>query len=185
MKVRCIDDLGMTVLEVGSVYEGKLKFDHWYKEKRWYLEGEKFRKFCFMEKAFEIVREDNKMQEKTFREVIADIKEGEVWEGKCFKVYIENGKINIDRIIKEKISGYGIILDGKFKLQRKQYTFEEAFKAFERGGEIESAESNYKYSLERDGFLYKPALQDKVIRCSVEDRIFSLDEIQSKWYIND
>ena len=39
MKVRCIDDLGMTVLEVGSVYEGKLKFDHWNKEKRWYLEG--------------------------------------------------------------------------------------------------------------------------------------------------
>ena len=58
-------------------------------------------------------------------------------------------------------------------------------KALNAGGEIESAESNYKYSLERDGFLYKPALQDKVIRCSVEDRIFSLDEIQSKWYIND
>lgn len=80
MKIRCIDDLGMTALEVGRVYGGELKFDHWYKEKRWYLEGEKFRKFCFSEKAFEIVREDNKMQEKTFREVISMIKEGEVWE---------------------------------------------------------------------------------------------------------
>ncbi len=183
MKVRCIaagaysDELTTgkeyeVLAEIGCYYQLKIND-----------KGQGYQ--CYIKSRFEIVREDNKMQEKTFREVIADIKEGEVWEGECFKVYIKNGKINIDRIIKEKISGYGIILDGKFKLQRKQYTFEEAFKAFERGGEIESAESNYKYSLERDGFLYKPALQDKVIRCSVEDRIFSLDEIQSKWYIND
>lgn len=41
MKVRCIDDLGTTILEVGSIYKGELKFNHWYNEKRWYLEGEK------------------------------------------------------------------------------------------------------------------------------------------------
>lgn len=183
MKVRCIaagaysDELTTgkeyeVLAEIGCYYQLKIND-----------KGQGYQ--CYIKSRFEVVKEEKEVKEKTFREVIADIKEGEVWEGKCFKVYIENGKINIDRIIKEKISGYGIILDGKFKLQRKQYTFEEAFKAFERGGEIESAESNYKYSLERDGFLYKPALQDKVIRCSVEDRIFSLDEIQSKWYIND
>lgn len=128
------------------------------------------------------VEEDNKMQEKTFREVIADIKEGEIWDSGYKEIRLYNGEI----MIVSKDSSFSMVFydSTKYKLKRQLYSFEEAFKAFKEGKEIESIESNYKYSLEKDGFLYKPALQHSIIHCSIEDRIFSLDEILNKWYIN-
>ncbi|MDU6304713.1 MAG: hypothetical protein E6585_23840 [Serratia marcescens] len=172
MKVRCIDDLGMTALEVGRVYGGELKFDHWYKEKRWYLEGEKFRKFCFSEKAFEIVREDNKMQEKTFREVISTIKEGEVWESQDKTIKHHADGIQIYHKNREKLTPSMLLLDvDKFKLKRKEYTFEEAFKAYENGKEIESCVSVEVYSLERE-------------KRKLQAILFDIEEIRGKWYIN-
>lgn len=169
MKVRCIaagsysDELTTgkeyeVLSEIGCYYQLKIND-----------KGQGYQ--CYVKSRFKVIEEEKEMKEKTFREVIADIKEGEVWEGGCFKVYIENGKINIDRIIKEKISGYGIILDGKFKLQRKQYTFEEAFKAYENGKEIESCVSVEVYSLERE-------------KRKLQAILFDIEEIRGKWYIN-
>ena len=186
MKVRCIDDLGTTVLEVGRVYDGNLKFDHWNKEKRWFLEGEKFRKFCFREKAFEIVREDNKMQEKTFREVIADIKEREVWICEKFNRKIiksDDGVIEIRKLNDETFDNVSALIfnDEKYKLQRKEYTFKEAFKAYEEGKEIESCKTGYRYKKinGEDGFYSKFSGE------WIEDDItFNCEEIRSSWYIN-
>ena len=56
------------------------------------------------------------------------------------------------------------------QFKRPQYTFQEAFKAFEEGKEIESCESGYIYNTTEE---------------NVEDKIFYGHEIQGKWYIND
>ena len=107
------------------------------------------------------IKENN--MEKTFREVIADIKEGEVWEN-------ENRKITINDLgeifIKDKITGLRSFNPKvKYKLKRKEYTFEEAFKAYEEGKEIQSASTDKIYHKEKD-FL------------------FASYEISKKWYIN-
>lgn len=159
MKVRCVDDLGLTKLEVGKIYEGELKFSEWWGQDRWYIKG--MEKLCFREHAFEIVKEDN--MEKTFREVIADIKEGEVWE--CGHILITKSNDGIELKGMSSCSSYFTDDNKIFKLQRKQYTFEEAFKAYEEGKEIQSISSDKIYQKERD-------------------YLFASYEISKKWYIN-
>ena len=184
MKIRCINDLGISILEVGCIYDGELKFSPLRKEKCWYLEGEKFRKFCFSEKVFEIVKEDNKMKEKTFREVIADIKEREVWICEKFNRKINKGDDGVIEIRKlndetfDNISGL-IFNDEKYKLQRQQYSFEESFKAYEKGKEIESCLSGYKYK-KIDNIDHHSITGNKWGK----EESFEIDEIRDKWYIN-
>lgn len=130
------------------------------------------------------------MQEKTFREVIADIKEGEVWESvqSCFQlkeISCISGQINF------KLEG--VCIDGDnnnsiftgpgagqtFKLQRKEYTFEEAFKAYEEGKVIESCYSQFKYKRANGVDLYSRTENNWY-----EEESFEIDEIRGKWYIN-
>lgn len=63
---------------------------------------------------------------KTFREVIATIKEGEVWVN-------EVSPISFIRIIEDGVLDFneneGVNLYNTYTLKRKEYTFEEAFKA--------------------------------------------------------
>lgn len=127
------------------------------------------------------VKEENKM-EKTFREVIADIKEGEVWE--CRSKYIKRFADGIQIYHKEKGRSTPSMLmsnNDKFRLQRKQYTFEEAFKAYEEGKEIESCENGYKYL--QNTFTYPGNEQWLCFRNS--EQMFTTDAIRGKWYIND
>ena len=127
----------------------------------------------------ECLKEKNKI-EKTFREVIADIKEEEVWENELMLIKKINSYIYI-----ENKNGWieckciTIREDLIFTLQRKEYTFEEAFKAFEEGKEIESCYSQYKYKKEGGLDLYSKTENEWY----VEDR-FEIDEIRGKWYIN-
>ena len=129
--------------------------------------------------------------EKTFREVIRDIKEGEVWENpenRVRRIYI-NGKGNIafegNEIDFSINSSTCVDPNSIYKLQRKEYTFEEAFKAYEEGEEIEDyAGVKYKkidgidhYKLERE--------TDFNAKADANDYWFSFDEIRGKWYIND
>ena len=71
--------------------------------------------------------------------------------------------------------------DTKFKLKSEEYTFEEAFKAYEEGEVVES----------EDGFIYKKINgQDCVCSDEARDWVkndggFSVKEIRGKWYIND
>lgn len=110
---------------------------------------------------FEEVKE---MKELTFKEVIANIKEGEVWESTKKTVSLINGAINIER--KNKIETYYIYIKESelFKLQRKEYTFQEAFKAYKEGRIPESAINGQ--------------ILDSHSR--IDMRI-----IEGKWYIND
>lgn len=107
------------------------------------------------------IKEDN--IEKTFREVIADIKEGEVWE--CGHILITKSNDGIELKGMSSYSSYFTDDNKIFKLQRKEYTFEEAFKAYEEGKEIQSISSDKIYQKERD-------------------YLFASYEISKKWYIN-
>ena len=105
--------------------------------------------------------------EKTFKEVIEDIKENEVWEDKNFVLtlgYDESIRITHKEGFDNCVAIY-IDINGKFKLNREEFTFEEAFKAYEEGKEIQSASTDKIYHKEKD-FL------------------FASYEISKKWYIN-
>ena len=187
MKVRCIKDLGLTELELGGIYEGELKFDKWDGQDRWYIKG--IDGLCFEEQVFEIVKDDS--MRKTFREVIADIKEGEVWESvqDCFQlkeISCIKGMINfrLKGVFIEKADKSNVVDTGEgsgqtFKLQKKEYSFEEVFKAYEEGKEIESCYSKYKYKKIDGVDAYSKTKNDLYKADS-----FGINEIRGKWYIN-
>ena len=123
---------------------------------------------------------------KTFRElIIGGIKPGEIWENKTqriSRIYLnEYGNLQLEGEDNSFAQNYStsIGLNATYELQRKEYTFAEAFMAYEEGREIESKCSKYKYkkvdgkdfaSLEFgwDGFEF-----------------LEICEIRGSWYIND
>jgi len=123
--------------------------------------------------------------EKTFREVIADIKEGEVWENSHIRIYHIESNDNIVIEDKEGDARYRFTMlsEVKFRLKRKQYTFEEAFKAYEEGKEIEGYTYRYKKIKNQDAYFNK-LLEEWVISHDLVS-IIDLGEIRGKWYIND
>lgn len=113
------------------------------------------------------------MKELTFKEVIANIKEGQVW-GAYDKKIIRTST----GIIFENFGSYFEIGDHfTFKLQRKEYTFEEAFKALEEGKIIESCYSQNKFR--GNQVLRKNEFNWRYFES------FKLGEIRSEWYINE
>lgn len=125
-------------------------------------------------------------QQKTFREVIADIKEGEIWESRS--KYIQRFADGIQIYHKEKGKSTPSMLmsnNDKFKLQRKEYTFEEAYKKAKEGAEIQSLASNIKYKkYDENTMMFKDKDMDDFAGISNDNAIFSVDEIQGKWFIN-
>lgn len=197
MKVRCIDNKN-SMLEIGKVYKVIANSERYYKiEYKPDCTGgaQKYRfeevneddvdlaKMIVDECVKEMeLREKNKM-EKTFREVIRDIKEGEVWE--CTRKDARIKRIRLDGIL---VFDYGHLITedrsairstDKFKLQRKEYTFEEAFKAYEEGKEIESCEKVSYKKIDENSYLMNGVKYDS------EDTMLSINEIRGKWYIND
>lgn len=85
--------------------------------------------------------------EKTFREVIADIKEGEVWESNLKTIKCHSDGIQIYHKDKERYTPFMLILDeDKFTLRIKEYIFEEAFREYEKGDiEIESKTTGNRF----------------------------------------
>ena len=122
------------------------------------------------------------MKEKTFREVIATIKLGEVWESeeKIIRLMNTNDIVITFKDRDRRINSMGFASGTLYHLQRKEYTFEEAFKAYEEGKEIESCYTGTKYKFEKLIYFYK--------RKNVEDwqlhGEMQLNEIRRKWYIN-
>ena len=120
--------------------------------------------------------------EKTFKEVIKDIKEKEIWENENFILMLTfDKKIRITH--KEGFDNCVAIyidVNSKFKRKRELFSFTEAFKAYEEGKEIESLENRCKYK------------QNEMFSNSTggwydfydHNGIFSLKEIRGKWYIN-
>lgn len=167
MKVRCVNN-NWNNLTKGKVYDVIYIIDS---EIQIYNDlGDKQ---TFYIGNFEVIKEENEMQEKTFREVIATIKEGETWVNDIAPIsYIrrrEDGILDFNE-------NEGINLFCTYTLQKKQYTFEEAFKAYEEGKEIESCYSGDKYMIQHGGSdCYADGSKTGTI---------GFNEIRGKWYIN-
>lgn len=180
MKVRCINARNLPITEdsyltLGEVYKVIKKDKRSYK-----IITNNGMQVLYNKERFEIVEEDNKMQEKTFREVIADIKEGEIWESVNKEIRCYPNGIKISHIKKGRCTpAMYMESDNKYKLKRKEYTFEEAFKAYEEGKIIESCYSQFKYKRANGVDLYSRTENNWY-----EENNFEIDEIRGKWYIN-
>lgn len=179
MKVRCIDNFGCRKLTLGKIYTVINEKEEYYK-----VENDAGIELLHYKNRFEIVKEGSKMK-KTFREVIADIKEGETWIQKD-KGYIVSKIANLggDIFIELESSRSVFGTKGTYTLERKEYSFDEAFKAYEEGKEIESKHSKYKYKkIDNEDHVYIKETDYWLKR--IEDEIISFNEIRGKWYIND
>lgn len=141
-------------------------------------------------------KKENKI-EKSFREVIADIKEGEVWESvqDCFQlseITCFEGRIRfrLKNVFVDIVDGNNNVDTGAgggqtFKLKRKEYTFEEAYKSTKEGLEIESLVSGIKYKkYDENTMMFKDRDMDDFSGIDNDGALFSVDEINGKWYIN-
>ena len=179
MKVRCIaagsysDELTTgkeyeVLAEIGCYYQLKIND-----------KGQGYQ--CYIKSRFEVIEEEKEMKEKTFREVISTIKEGEVWESENREIWVANsGGILISNKNGTKSDCYLFPLTEMFKLQRKQYTFEEAFKAYKNGKVIESCVTGDKYTWN--------GLTDLICKNGSNGysklKSIYIEEIKGKWYIN-
>lgn len=118
------------------------------------------------------------VQEKTFREVIATIKLGEVWESeeKIISLMNTNDVVITLKDRDTRINSMGFASSTLYHLQRKEYTFEEAFKAYEEGKEIESCYSGVTYKLQHGG--------SDCFGGGQKTSTIAFSEIRGKWYIN-
>lgn len=142
--------------------------------------------WMWTEEMFEIIEKEVSvnMKELTFREVIANIKEGEVWENLHKTIEFKNNNFIVKSKIKKQNNYFVVNEYTTFKLKRPQYTFQEAFKAFEEGKEIESCESGFKFKIYEDKVRIKRVCYKVLYEC-LKVKIFSIEEILGGWYIND
>lgn len=130
--------------------------------------------WLWTEEMFEKIEEKEsnnmKIKEMTLNEILDSIFEG--------KLEMEEFNKQFETFCCEKVE----LLTKQFK--RPQYTFQEAFKAFEEGKEIESCESGFKFKRYEDTVRIKGGCYKVLYEC-LKVKIFSTEEIQGKWYIND
>lgn len=164
MKVRCINNSRGTVnLSIGKEYEVDFEIDNKYG-----IVNDVGIITEYTKDRFKVVNKEK--VEKTVREFIIDNKEGEIWETESgSKVYLINGSIIIKLKEPVRASRFTMNLNNKLKLKAKECSFEEAFKAYEEGREIESLYSNKKY--------YQDISNEGVIE------YLSIEEIRGKWHI--
>lgn len=173
MKVRCVNANGYeSILREGAIYEGELKFVNSIVENRWEIvgiEGKVFFKSRFKQ-----------VKELTFPEVIANIKEGETWVNDTAPIKFirlrANGALDFSQ-------NEGINVMCKYRLERRFYSFTEAFKAFEKGKEIENSEG-WKFKIDGDEVLVSKNSGER-FRESITNGLFSLKEMREDWYINE
>lgn len=144
--------------------------------------------FGWTEDMFDKIEEDNNMKELTFKEVITNIKEGEIWKNENYIIKYLHGTISIKTKNGEVFNGIAFCDDVLFTIHqnKKEYTFEEAFKSFKKGKEIESCKSRFKYRIYEDELIrITNSTNDKRWLRGNDDNNFTVSEIQNKWYIND
>mgnify|MGYP004680046201 CR=1 FL=1 len=125
--------------------------------------------------------------EKTFKDVMNTIKEGETWINKCKDRRLAKIQKSYNSIVFEFDNEYtnvGVNLNDIFVLDKKKYTFEEAMKALKEGKEIESCYSKTKYAMSPKGIqpvlYFDTAYED----WQTSIYMFSHNEIFGDWYIN-
>ena len=133
------------------------------------------------------------MKELKSLEVMANIEEGQAYKCtrknarvKAIKRKIIDNKDVIEFLVAGKCgySSFAIEVDDTFTLHRKEYTFQEAFKAYEEGKEIESLLNGLKLKKKCGKDYYYDYAKEKYVCIECID-IFTIDSIREKWYIND
>lgn len=127
------------------------------------------------------------MKALSFREVIASIKEGEEYVNtkKTYAVksiYMSSGNIAV--CTDQRADRFVVDDRMKFKKVMKEYTFQEAFEAFEKGKEIESCLSGFKFKIYEDTVRIKGGCYKALYEC-LKVKVFSIEEILGGWYIHD
>lgn len=126
--------------------------------------------------------------EKTFREVIRDIKLGEVWVSMYKRILCFDGEIRIEKNDKmtKDVTEFVFNDYSKYKLAHKEYSFSEAWNAMYEGKTIQSKVSKIRFKKiinnERDIYVIPYEDDDK--------RVYTMDclavrEINNPWYILD
>lgn len=137
----------------------------------------------FKEEDEEIIKwEIDTMEELNFQEVIANIKEGETWDSGFIIIKMTDRHIDIEFNYAPMGDVYSIRKDMKFKLKRKEYSFQEAFKAYEEGKEIESKYNTIRYKKIKNELTCFSKYYGSWVKSDVG---FSVNSIREKWYIND
>lgn len=175
MRVKCITDID-SVLTKGKTYEVTQS-----KDDRMYLltDDGGYMNEKYKDK-FEIM-EDKVL--KTFKEVIVDIKEGEVWECLTNKK-LTISKIGIDIESLDYTTSLFLSFDCKFKLRRNKVSFAEAFESYEKGFEIESCISELRFKGNGNNEIGVMDTCREMDVCTEEQAMFSIEEIRGKWFVN-
>ena len=126
--------------------------------------------------------------EKTFKEVMNTIKEGETWVSKNQSrrlARIQKLYDNISFVFNNTYTDVAVNLNDVYVLERKKYSFEEAMKALKEGKEIESCNSETRYiiSSKQGGYILFYDTERKEWLTAF--RMFGHSEIFGSWYIND
>ena len=126
--------------------------------------------------------------EKTFKEVMNTIKEGETWVSKNPSrrlARIQKFYDSISFVFNNTYTDVAVNQNDVYVLERKKYTFEEAMKALKEGKEIESCASETKYiiSSKLGGYILFYDTERKEWLTAF--RMFGHSEIFGDWYIND
>lgn len=186
MKVRCIDTGGNILLTKGKEYEF-IREEQFSKSKGYVVIADDKQEHWYRKEKFEIVKENDNMKKLTFKEVIANIKDGEVWENENLEITynVECAEV----VFKfKKCTSVGnqanISKFEEFALKRNKVSFAEAFKAYEEGKEIVSCVSETKYQKAGVKEYFKEVFSEwEEWEESVAS--FDFDEIRGEWYINE
>ena len=146
------------------------------------VEGDNGLEEFFKESELDLYVRGNKM-EKTFREVIADIKYMQLWICRNCKftneVRIFKDKTGIQITDEHNNSIKWFSDEWKFELKRKGYAFNEAFKEYEQGKVIESSYGFRYKKIGDEDYVYDDELEQWV----ENEESFAINEIREEWFI--
>lgn len=123
---------------------------------------------------------------KTFQEVMKDIKPGERWECTEKDTYVIKSVMMFGKTIiitQDHRVDTQLVIHEDVRFKRKEITFSEAFESYQKGKEIQSLISGTKYVI-LSGFEFIESPYTGRIQSFGRTK-FPSDEIQGGWYINE
>lgn len=183
MKVRYINNEGLTNVTKGNIYKVLTDANTDY-----VILDDLKKLYCVPKSRFEVVEEESTTEKEVFKgwEIIKMCEEGKIKNGTILQdlddehftvfngVIIDGEKENFDSNHETTSSFF---VRNRFRIIKKEYTFEEAFKAYEEGKEIESCYSGVTYKLQHGG--------SDCFGGGQKTSTIAFNEIRGKWYIND
>lgn len=128
----------------------------------------------------EDIKEDEEVEGLNFRDVIANIKENEKYECEGFTIEnLKNGTIEIKSAKTNR--AFGFLKDDKFTKIQLKVDFSKAWKAYQEGKIIESAETGDKYQKCKTHMLIKKKDTNYFGKCT----IIYPKELEGEWIIQE